>query len=70
MGRLVLSRRDGQSLVFWIGNTKVVATVLGRSRNETRVLIEAPNEVHIDREEIYERKMRGDAPPAVRTRAS
>lgn len=69
MGRLVLSRRDGQSLIFWMGNTKVVATILGRSRNETRVLIEAPKEVHVDREEIYEAKMRGDPPPAVRVRA-
>jgi carbon storage regulator len=55
---LILTRRPGERLC--IGRDRdVVITVLGVKGNQVRLGIDAPRDVPVDREEIYERK-RGD----------
>ncbi len=49
---LILTRRIGESLI--IGNN-VVMTVLGVKGNQVRIGVNAPKEVSVHREEIYER---------------
>ena len=49
---LILTRRVGESLV--IGDD-VTVTVLGIKGNQIRVGINAPKDVSVHREEIYER---------------
>ncbi len=57
---LILTRRTGEKLV--IGDN-VVVTVLGVKGNQIRIGIDAPREVQVHREEIYQRilKERADA---------
>ena len=50
---LILTRRMGETLM--IGDT-VTVTVLGVKGNQVRVGINAPRDVTVDREEVYERK--------------
>jgi carbon storage regulator len=49
---LILTRRVGESLM--IGD-EVTVTVLGVKGNQVRVGVNAPKEVSVHREEIYER---------------
>jgi carbon storage regulator len=52
---LILTRRVGETLM--IGDD-VTVTVLGVKGNQVRVGINAPQQVAVHREEIYERVMR------------
>jgi carbon storage regulator len=57
---LILTRRVGESLK--IGD-EVTVTVLGVKGNQIRIGIEAPHDVAVHREEIYERiAEQGNAP--------
>ena len=49
---LILTRRQGESLK--VGDN-VTITILGLNRHQVRVGIDAPKEVTVHREEIYER---------------
>jgi carbon storage regulator len=49
---LILSRRIGESMII-DGNVKV--HVLGVSGNQIRIGIEAPKDVSVHREEVYQR---------------
>jgi carbon storage regulator len=52
---LILTRRIGETLM--IGN-EVTVTVLSVKGNQVRIGIEAPKDVAVHREEIYERVQR------------
>jgi len=59
---LILTRRVGETLM--IGD-QVSVTVLGVKGNQVRIGINAPKDVAVHREEIYERiKSEGDDGPA------
>ena len=66
---LILTRRVGETVM--IGN-EVTVTVLGVKGNQVRVGVNAPKDVAVHREEIYERIKREEdldsrpAAPAVR----
>jgi len=49
---LILTRRVGETVI--IGND-ITVTVLGTKSNQVRVGINAPKEVAVHREELYER---------------
>lgn len=54
---LVLTRRKTEKLVLHDDTgRKVVITILDNRSGQTRIGIEAPNDVQVDREEIYNRK--------------
>lgn len=65
---LILTRRVGETLM--IGD-QVSVTVLGVKGNQVRIGINAPKDVAVHREEIYQRIKREDGPAeAVDERAS
>ena len=52
---LILSRNEGQTI--FIGDD-IKITVLGINGKQVRIGIEAPDEVAVDREEIYIKKLK------------
>jgi carbon storage regulator len=59
---LILTRRVGETLM--IGD-QVTVTVLGVKGNQVRIGINAPKDVSVHREEIYQRIRRDDDTAAV-----
>lgn len=57
---LILSRRVGETIMI---GPDIAVTVMQIIRQQVRIGIEAPNDVAIDREEIRERKDRGEPAP-------
>ena len=65
---LILTRRVGETVM--IGN-EVTVTVLGVKGNQVRIGVNAPKDVAVHREEIYERiKREEDGDPNVRASGS
>lgn len=52
---LILSRNEGQTI--YIGDN-IKVTVLGINGKQVRLGVDAPDEVAVDREEIYIRKLK------------
>ena len=62
---LILTRRTNESIII---NDNITVTLLGIKGNQVRLGICAPDNVKVNRQEIYERKYMshpsdGDAPP-------
>ncbi|MEQ9463599.1 MAG: carbon storage regulator CsrA [Haliea sp.] len=58
---LILTRRVGESLM--VGDD-ITITVLGVKGNQVRIGVNAPKDVAVHREEIYNRIQEGDDAPA------
>lgn len=55
-GRLVLSRKKGQSIVIGAGENKITVTVAEILDQTARLAIESPRNVPVNRYEIAEKK--------------
>jgi len=64
---LILTRRVGESVV--IGDD-VTVTVLGVKGNQVRIGVDAPREVSVHREEIFERIQQENENPVVNQAAT
>lgn len=61
---LILSRRFEESIVVWTDDGMVVSiTVLPGHGGQIRLAVDAPRHVHIDRNEIYRKKLLEKATP-------
>ncbi len=60
---LILTRRVGETVMI---GENVTVTVLGVKGNQVRIGVNAPKEVAVHREEIFERIKREEATPATR----
>ena len=60
---LILTRRVGETVMI---GENVTVTILGVKGNQVRVGVNAPKEVAVHREEIFERIKREEQTPATR----
>jgi carbon storage regulator len=60
---LVLSRKPNESIVI---NYDIVVTVLGVKGDTVRLGIDAPGEIPVHRQELYEKIQNQDVPMSVR----
>jgi carbon storage regulator len=65
---LILTRRVGETVMI---GSEVTVTVLGVKGNQVRIGVNAPKDVAVHREEIYERiKREEDGEPGMRAAAA
>lgn len=58
---LILSRRAGEALIIGDETRKVTVTILEVKGKQVRIGIEAPSDVKVHREEIYDRIRENEA---------
>lgn len=63
---LLLTRRPNESIVIGNGDSKITVTVLGIKGNQVRIGVDAPRQVSVHRNEIYDRIQRGERQTEVR----
>ena len=61
---LILTRKTGETLVIGEGDNQLTVTVLGVKGNQVRIGVNAPKDVPVHREEIYQR-IHGQVPAKV-----
>ena len=61
---LILTRRVGESLKIKVGDTVITVAALGIKGQQVRIGVNAPKDVDVHRQEIYERIHNGAPPKA------